>query len=154
MVVIFDNRTDFEFDGEQLDEIEEIITKTLLHQEVMVECEISFSFVTPLEIRELNRDYRQIDKTTDVLSFPMYENFIENLKVIKKENPFIPLLLGDIIISVEQAKIQGEEYGHSLNRELCYLSVHSVLHLLGYDHMEEEEKKVMRRVEKEIIGDF
>ena len=81
------------------------------------------------------------------------DSFMDNLNSILKENQFLPLLLGDVVINTQQAKIQAEEYGHSLSRELCYLSVHSVLHLLGYDHIEDEEKSEMRIIEKDLIGD-
>jgi len=153
IVVTFDNRSELEIDDSLLEEIEDAMTRTLLHQEIGVECEISFSFVGAEEIRSLNAEYRGIDKATDVLSFPMYDHFMDNLETIIGENQFLPLLLGDVVINTQQAKIQAEEYGHSLTRELCYLSVHSVLHLLGYDHMEDDEKSVMRIIEKELMGD-
>ena len=153
LVVAYDNRSEFEIEDTMLEEIEDAMVRTLLHQEIGVECEVSFSFVKAEEIKSLNAEYRGIDAVTDVLSFPMYEDFINNREVIIKENPFLPLLLGDIVICAQQAKTQAEEYGNTLTRELCYLSVHSVLHLLGYDHMEDNEKSVMRIIEKEIMGD-
>lgn len=106
--------------------------------------EVSVTFVGPEEIRELNRDYRGIDKVTDVLSFPQFDDF-ENLPDIDE------LCLGDVVICRERAEEQAEEYGHSYERELVYLFVHSILHLLGYDHMEEEEKKEMRGREEEVM---
>ncbi|MBI4856499.1 MAG: rRNA maturation RNase YbeY [Acetobacterium woodii] len=153
LVVAYDNRSDLKIDESVLEEIEDAMVRTLLHQEIGVECEVSFSFVKAEEIKSLNAEYRGKDAVTDVLSFPMYEDFFNNQESIIKDNPFLPLLLGDIVICVQQAAIQAEEYGNTLTRELSYLSVHSVLHLLGYDHMEEEDKSVMRRIEKEIMED-
>jgi len=153
LVAAYDNRSEFEIEDAMLEEIEDAMVRTLLHQEIGVECEVSFSFVKAEEIKNLNAEYRGIDAVTDVLSFPMHEDFINNREAIIKENPFLPLLLGDIVICVQQAKTQAEEYGNTLTRELCYLSVHSVLHLLGYDHMEDDEKSVMRIIEKELMGD-
>ena len=92
------------------------------------------------EIRTLNREYRNRDNITDVLSFPLEEDF-------PQENE----LLGDIVLCVKRAEEQAREYGHSTERELIYLSIHSLFHLLGYDHMEEEEKKIMRQKEKDSL---
>ncbi|UQZ24694.1 rRNA maturation RNase YbeY [Eubacterium limosum] len=133
------------------EKVEEYILITLQQENVLVPCEISFSLVIPEEIQELNAEYRNIDKETDVLSFPMLE-FPEDEDMLTYETG-IPVMLGDIVISTKRAAEQAEEYGHSLEREICYLSVHSVLHLLGYDHMEEDEKRVMRAREKAIMGD-
>lgn len=153
LVVAYDNRSEFEIEDAILEEIEDFMVRTLLHQEIGVECEVSFSFVKAEEIKSLNAEYRGKNAVTDVLSFPMYEDFINNRETIIKENRFLPLLLGDIVICVQQAKTQAEEYGNTLTRELCYLSVHSVLHLLGYDHMEDDEKSVMRIIEKDLMDD-
>ncbi|MBC3796196.1 rRNA maturation RNase YbeY [Acetobacterium tundrae] len=153
LVVAYDNRSDVEIDETVLEEIEDAMKRTLLHQEIGVECEISFSFVNAEEIKELNANYRGKNVVTDVLSFPMHEDFLYDRMMILKDNPHLPLLLGDVVICIQQAMTQAEEYGNTLTRELCYLSVHSVLHLLGYDHMEENEKAVMRSIEKEIMGD-
>lgn len=101
--------------------------------------EISLSFVTPEEIRTLNRDYRGKDEVTDVLSFPTDE-----------EAPDM-YLLGDIVISTDRAKEQAQEIGHGLDEEIRYLAIHSLFHLLGYDHMDEDSKKIMRQREKETL---
>jgi|LGVE01.1.fsa_nt_gb probable rRNA maturation factor len=154
VIITFDNRSDLDVNECLLEEIEFVMTRTLLHQEIGIECEISFSFVDSKEIQSLNQEYRGINKSTDVLSFPMYDHLIDQLEEVIQNNRCLPLLIGDIVINTEQAKIQAEEYGHSLQRELCYLSVHSVLHLLGYDHMEVNEKIMMRRIEKEIMEDL
>lgn len=106
--------------------------------------QISLTMVSSEEIRQLNKEYRQVDRVTDVLSFPQFVSPDE----IPADSMY---LLGDVVISMEQAVKQAEEYGHSTQRELVYLFVHSVFHLLGYDHMEEDEKKVMRQVEESVM---
>ena len=109
--------------------------------------EVSLSFVTPEEIRQINRDYREKDAVTDVLSFPQYNSREEIL-----QEPYV--CLGDVIICPGRAREQAEEYGHSYTREMVYLMVHSMLHLLGYDHMEEEEKAVMRAREEAVMNEM
>lgn len=102
--------------------------------------EVSVSIVTPEEIKVLNREYREVDQVTDVLSFPM--EFEMDLPI---------KLLGDIVINIEKIKSQALEFNHSEERELSYLTVHSMLHLLGFDHIEDGEREVMRKKEKEIM---
>lgn len=97
-------------------------------------------------IKNINREHRQIDKPTDVLSFPMYEK--EELENLKLENEDI---LGDMVISIERVEEQAKEYGHSFERELAYMVVHSFYHLLGYDHIKEEDKMKMRPKEENIL---
>ena len=94
-------------------------------------------------IREINREQRGIDKPTDVLSFPM---------LFFQEPETNQVMLGDLLISHEKIEEQAKEYGHSIERELCYLTLHGILHLFGYDHMMEEDKKRMRRREEEILA--
>ena len=107
--------------------------------------EISVTFVGSDEIRELNRIFRNKDAVTDVLSFPQYDDLSEipDDKII---------CLGDVVICSEVALIQAEEYGHSAERELVYLLVHSIFHLLGYDHLEEGERLEMREQEEKIMN--
>ena len=106
--------------------------------------EISLSFVTKEEIRSLNKMYRNIDRITDVLSFPLIEDF----EKIDSDDEY---MLGDVVICLEKAREQAEEYGHSILREFSFLVVHSLLHLFGYDHMEEEERNEMEQVQREIM---
>lgn len=119
--------------------------------------EISLSFVSPEEIHSLNREYRGVDRVTDVLSFPMVEDLNElpaaEDGALPEEVPedMAPVPLGDVVICLERAQEQAREYGHSDEREIVYLFVHSVLHLLGYDHMEADEKAEMRAREEEIM---
>lgn len=105
---------------------------------------ISLTFVDLEEIRQLNRQYRQVDRPTDVLSFPQFDD----MKTLPPEGE---ICLGDVVICTAQAEAQAEAFGHSVERELVYLFVHSVLHLLGYDHMEDDEKRVMREREEEVM---
>ncbi|CUP61131.1 rRNA maturation RNase YbeY [Clostridium baratii] len=160
-MIYVDNRQEkIKIDEEFQNKLEEVINFALKEEEVTVPAEISMLFVDNEEIREINNDTRGIDRATDVLSFPMLD--YEDKKVFKemyKDKEFNEtfmdgeeLVLGDIVLSLERALEQSEEYNHSFTREACYLVVHSVLHLLGYDHMEDEDKKVMRKREEEILG--
>ena len=108
-------------------------------------CEISVTFVDMDEIHQLNREYREVDRPTDVLSFPQFYDLEEEIPEVGE------ICLGDVVICKDKAAEQAEEFGHSFEREIIYLFVHSVLHLLGYDHMEEDEKACMRAREEEIM---
>ena len=138
MEIYYDDRQD---DIKITDEIKNLIEKSIaavLKVENLDEnVEVSVSFVGDEEIRDLNRDYRGVDKSTDVLSFPMDDEFI-----------IVGRILGDVIINTRRVMEQAKELGHSNERELSYLTVHSILHLLGYDHMEDEDKREMREREK------
>ncbi|HBT50322.1 MAG: Endoribonuclease YbeY [Caldanaerobacter subterraneus] len=127
------------------------IKATLEEEEVVDEVEVSVSFVDNEEIRKLNKYYRGIDSSTDVLSFPLmeFEEIEEGEEYEKDAEEIYPI--GDIVISLEKAKEQAEEYGHSFEREVAYLTVHSMLHLLGYDHETEEERKLMREKEEKVM---
>mgnify|MGYP004538121433 FL=1 len=110
---------------------------------------INIILTTPENIRKANREYRNIDKETDVLSFPMFEK--DEINEIKKTKSEVFDVLGDIIISIDRVKEQAEEYGHSFERELAYMTIHGFYHLMGYDHMTEEEKKEMREKEENVL---
>lgn len=131
-----------------LDQIEAMAYKTIEEvlrvEDFTSHVEVSLTLVDKDEIHTLNRDYRGVDRPTDVLSFPMDDEIFPG-----EED--VDLILGDIVICLDIAKAQADEYGHSLDRELSYLICHSTLHLLGYDHMEEDEKAIMRGKEKEIM---
>ena len=108
---------------------------------------ICVTLTTPENIHNLNKKFRNVDKETDVLSFPMFEKGeITELKDINHEES-----LGDIVISIDQVKKQSEEYGHSFERELSYMIVHGFYHLMGEDHIEEEDKKQMRKKEENVL---
>jgi len=112
---------------------------------------ISITLTTPDNIQKINKEHRNIDKPTDVLSFPMFEKEEIDSKIEKQKFEYEDIL-GDIIISVEQVKEQALEYGHSFERELAYMIVHGFYHLMGYDHMIEEDKQVMRKKEENILS--
>ena len=114
-------------------------------------CQLSVTFVGLDEIQELNSTYRGLDKPTDVLSFPQFEVEDLDFYVANPEETPDELMLGDVVICKEKAEEQAKEFGHSFERELIYLFTHSVLHLLGYDHEEPDEKAVMRKREEEIM---
>ncbi len=138
MEIYYDDRQDdIEITEEIKNLIEKSISAVLKVENLDENVEVSVSFVGDDEIRDLNREYRGVDKSTDVLSFPMDDEFIIDNRI-----------LGDVIINTRRVMEQAEELGHSNERELSYLTVHSILHLLGYDHMEDEDKKEMREREK------
>lgn len=140
MELCIDNRQNLPLPQGIEEKIEQALLAGLAVEGYTTKVEISLSFVGEEEIRTLNREYRNRDDITDVLSFPLEEDF-------PQENE----LLGDIVLCVKRAEEQAREYGHSTERELIYLSIHSLFHLLGYDHMEEEEKKIMRQKEKDSL---
>lgn len=112
---------------------------------------VSVTLTCPSYIRKINNQYRNIDKETDVLSFPMFEkNEIDEM--IERQDNIVHDVLGDIIISVARVIEQANEYGHSFERELSYMVVHGFYHLMGYDHMNDEEKSVMRAKEENILS--
>lgn len=127
----------------------EIADKCLALEEIDPSAEISLVFVDDQGIQELNRTYRGKDMPTDVLSFALLETGEGELPIIDDDEE--ELLLGDIIISLETAWAQAQDYGHSIEREIAYLMVHGLLHLLGYDHMTDEEQMIMRRREEELL---
>lgn len=112
---------------------------------------ISITLTTPENIRKINNEFRNIDKETDVLSFPMFEK--EELdSMVETGNNEIPETIGDIVISIQRVKEQAEEYGHSFERELAYMVVHGFYHLMGYDHMVEDDKVKMRAKEENVLN--
>lgn len=112
---------------------------------------VTITLTTPKEIQKINKEYRNIDKATDVLSFPLFEK--DELEEMISKDQFIHQdILGDIIISIEKVKEQAIEYGHSFERELSYMVVHGFYHLMGYDHIKEEDKKMMREKEEYILN--
>jgi probable rRNA maturation factor len=112
--------------------------------------EVGLTVTDKAVIKELNRDYRSTDETTDVLSFPQYANADEVL--LDMEDSGRDIILGDVVICYERACEQASDYGHDLRREFVYLFTHSMFHLLGYDHMNEDEKKIMREKEETVMN--
>ena len=138
--------------------VRDVVDEAVSYMDCPYECQVEVTFVTDDEIRVLNREQRDIDRVTDVLSFPMLEYvtagdfaFLENEDIGCFEPDSGELLLGDIVISLDRAMAQAEEYGHSLKREIAFLTAHSMLHLFGYDHMEDAERLEMERMQEEIL---
>ncbi|EQK45315.1 MULTISPECIES: rRNA maturation RNase YbeY [Paraclostridium] len=145
MEIILDNRQDkIKVSEDLLGKINDIIVETLYYEGYDDNYEVSLSFVDNEEIHELNREYRGVDRATDVLSFPLLTDEFD--VEIEEES------LGDIVISLERALEQSEEYDHSFEREVCFLVCHSMFHLLGYDHDTEENTKDMRKREEDVLN--
>lgn len=133
---------------ETKEQIESLLKFAAKKENIEEEAELSISFVDESEIQAINRDYRDKDKVTDVISFSLEEDEPEI------EGLDMPRILGDIIICLEVAKEQAESYNHSLSRELGFLALHGFLHLLGYDHMTESEEKEMFSRQDEVLTEF
>ncbi|MEC1522932.1 rRNA maturation RNase YbeY [Neobacillus niacini] len=136
---------------EQMQDIETLLNFAADKENVEDNSEVSVTFVSNERIHEINREYREKDAPTDVISFAMEELGEGEIELIGEE---LPRVLGDIIISIPKAEEQAKEYGHSFIRELGFLSVHGFLHLLGYDHMEKEEEEKMFSRQKEILDEY
>lgn len=132
-------------------EIEKLLNLTAQMEKISDEAEVSVTFVDNERIREINKEYRDKDRATDVISFALEELGEGEVALVGAE---MPRVLGDIIISVPKTKEQAEEYGHSFMRELGFLAVHGFLHLLGYDHETAEKEKVMFSRQKDILDEF
>ena len=136
------NETDDNIDNKLLNKV----ASFALEYEKVKKALVNIIIVDNKEIRKINKEYRGIDRETDVISF-----------ALEDDNTFIELpirVLGDIYISIDKAKSQALEYGHSLKREICFLVVHGILHLLGYDHMNEEEEKIMFERQDKILDEL
>lgn len=137
------NETSYELEEERR-ELKELLNFAL-KRENLENVEFNIIFVDKDTIHNMNKTYRNVDRVTDVISFALEDN-----KTIELDHR----LLGDIYICIDKAKEQAEEYGHSFKRELSFLAIHGLLHLLGYDHMEEEEEKVMFQKQEDILSEF
>jgi probable rRNA maturation factor len=159
-MVYIDNRQDIiEVDNSVIELMNNVVKRTLAEEEVEEEVQISIILVNNEEIHKINKEFRNVDRHTDVLSFPMLDYpegkvFKEVYKNFDFDESFFDgeeLVLGDMAISLEKTLEQSKEYEHSFEREIAYLTVHSILHLLGYDHMAEDDKKRMREREEYIL---
>ena len=150
--IIFDAEVDVP-DGVE-EQFHQVITAALEAEGVEMPCEVNVLFTDDEGIHQINLDMREVDRPTDVLSFPMFDLRPGEHPTEEDADPATGLVpLGDMCISLERAEAQAEEFGHSVQRELCYLTVHSVLHLLGYDHLDEGPIKAqMRQREETILG--
>ena len=157
MRIFLENEGDLELELPYIDLTEMVGEAVLDHENCPYEAQIELLLTTNDAIREINNEYRQIDNATDVLSFPMVDFAAPAEYDILEEDEscFDPetgeLMLGNIVISKERVVSQAEEYGHSVKREFAFLIAHSMLHLLGYDHMEENERAVMEAKQREIL---
>lgn len=157
MTLLVEEETEvtFPFDYKKL--AEDVIDASLEHEDFPYEVEISLTFMDKEGIQEANREFREINRPTDVLSFPMLDfpaagDFSELEHMNDITNPETDeVVLGDIVLCVPKIYEQAEEYGHSVKREYAFLIAHSMLHLMGYDHMEEEERKEMEQRQREIL---
>ncbi len=146
------NYHDIEENSEYEKIIEQVLEKCFQEENMdKLGLYVSVTLTCPSYIRKINNEYRSIDKETDVLSFPMFEKE-EIDKMISEQDNIVQDILGDIIVSVDRVRNQSIEYGHSFERELSYMIVHGFYHLLGYDHMNDEEKKIMRAKEENILS--
>lgn len=148
--ILFDAETEVPAGTEE--ELSAVITAALEAERVETPCEVNVLFTDDAGIHRINLDMRGVDRPTDVLSFPMFELIPGEHPDPAEVDPATGLIpLGDMCISLERARAQAEEFGHSVRRELCYLTVHSVLHLLGYDHLDEGPMKAQMREREETI---
>ena len=158
MTINIEKEIELTFDFDEDAYVEKVILAALDYVDCPYEAEVNVLFTDNAGIHEMNKEFREIDRPTDVLSFPMVSYDIPgNFETLEEEQGecFHPesgeLLLGDIVLSYDKIKEQAKEYGHSELRELCFLVAHSMLHLAGYDHMEEEEREQMEQMQKEIL---
>ena len=157
MRIYLENEGDLELDLNYQEVAQRVGDAVLDYEQCPYESEVELLLTMDEEIREMNREFRDIDRATDVLSFPMiaYESPADFAFLEENESCFDPdtgeLMLGNIVISKQKVVEQAEEYGHTVEREYAFLIAHSMLHLLGYDHMEEEERAVMEKKQREIL---
>lgn len=142
-----------DFKEEYVSVCEKAFTETLIFEGHSFDSEVNLLFTDDADIREINKENRGIDRATDVLSFPMLSAKNGKLSIMPYDITDGKVLLGDVVISFERAMAQAKEYGHSLEREIGFLAVHSMLHLLGYDHEDgEEEEKIMFKKQEDVLG--
>ena len=136
------NRSGIRFSRTLLEKIKKTIRTAVEAEYPNHTFELNIFFCDDETIRSYNREYRGVDRATDVLSFPMFDF----------GTPELPALLGDIVLSVPRAQAQAEEYGHSFEREMCFLAAHAALHLIGYDHENEDERAQMETRQREVLS--
>lgn len=142
-----------EKENAKYEEIIEKVIKKCFEVENLIDSQlyISITLTNPENIHKINKEYRNVDKPTDVLSFPMFEKEEIDQKIAEKDFEHEDVL-GDIVISIEQVQNQAKEYGHGFEREFAYMIVHGFYHLMGYDHMIDEDKLIMRQKEENILN--
>lgn len=146
MIIVMDDRQKhLEIDDVLMEKIESVMRKCLSDEGVDDDLEISLTFVDDEEIHRINKEFRGVDSPTDVLSFPLFTD--DEFDVEYEE-----VALGDIVVSTQTAIRQAQEYGHSITREICFLICHSMFHLLGYDHMTDEEADIMEKKQEGVLN--
>ncbi|MBS2969739.1 rRNA maturation RNase YbeY [Metabacillus sp. KIGAM252] len=150
LIIDFSDETQ-ELSSEEINIVEELLQFAAEAEQTTDGAEVSVSFTDNRRIQEINREYRDKDQPTDVISFAMEEQGEDEIEIIGAD---MPPVLGDIIISVERTREQAADYGHSFKRELGFLAVHGFLHLLGYDHLTEEDEKEMFTKQKGILDSY
>ncbi len=158
MSVFFENELDGELPENYEHIVEEIVDASLEYAKCPYECEVNVLFTDNEGIRGINQEHRNIDAPTDVLSFPMIEyetpgefDWLEDSGEYYFNQDTGELLLGDIVLNVDRIASQAEEYGHTRRREIAFLTAHSMLHLFGYDHIDDDERKVMEEMQETIL---
>jgi len=142
---------DIDENKEYVRTIEKVIKRAFEEEKIdKLNLYVNIILTNPKNIKKINKEYRNIDKSTDVLSFPMFEK--DEIEFMRKNKNDVLDVLGDIVISLEQVEEQAKEYGHSFERELSYMVIHGFYHLMGYDHIDEEDKKAMREKEENILN--
>lgn len=155
-LIIENEQNKEEFTTEMSSLIQTVCEKVMETEECDFDAQISLTLTDNENIRQINNEHRGIDRPTDVLSFPMLE-FDENGDIIENEFEYDEdmIMLGDIVISMERAREQSIEFGHSFTRELAFLTAHSMLHLLGYDHVDDEEgERIMCQKQEAVLGEL
>lgn len=159
MTILIDNETDKKFDFDTGEVIRSVIEKTLQLEACPYEVAVNVLLTDDEEVRLANKEFRDLDRPTDVLSFPAVDYEAPSDFTLVDQNPECymdpendELLLGDIMVSLDKVVSQAKEYGHSEKRELAFLIAHSILHLLGYDHMEAEDRKIMEEKQETVLA--
>lgn len=150
-IEIVNDQEEREITDQDLELIRNVLQETAKLEEI-ADGEVSVSLVDNQTIHQLNKDYRNIDRPTDVLSFAMNESVDDDMEIFYEEEDEFTNMLGDIIISIPRTVEQANDYRHSFSRELGFLSVHGFLHLLGYDHEDEESEKIMFAKQEEVLN--
>lgn len=157
MTINFENEQEQSFDFDFIEIAEAVMNEVLDQEECPYESEINLILTTDEEIHRTNKEFRDIDRPTDVLSFPMVDfEAPADYDILEEDDSYFhpetgELMLGDIMISIPRAVAQAKEYGHSVKREYAFLIAHSMLHLLGYDHMTDEERVIMEEKQEQAL---
>lgn len=157
MTLIFEEETEYNFDFDAKELAETVINKAMDLEDFPYEAQVSLTITDDAGIQEINKEFREIDAPTDVLSFPLILfDFPANFDIIERSQQCIDMdtgevVLGDIVINVNRIEAQAKDFNHSIRREYAFLIAHSMMHLFGYDHMTEEEEKLMFSKQEAVL---